>query len=129
MHSVKGVARKSCLGLAVFAALGPAQAAELLANGSFEQNSGPGSLVFTGWQSVSQAGSKGGFAAQQGARGAITPVAVPAPPDGAFALMSDQPGPGSHVLYQDVAIYGARRELQWKPTANEAFFVMEMKWP
>ena len=104
MHSVKGVARKSCLGLAVFAALGPAQAAELLANGSFEQNSGPGSLVFTGWQSVSQAGSKGGFAAQQGARGAITPVAVPAPPDGAFALMSDQPGPGSHVLYQDVAI-------------------------
>lgn len=104
MHSVKGVARKSCLGLAVFAALGPAQAAELLANGSFEQNSGPGSPVFTGWQSVSQAGSKGGFAAQQGTKGAITPVAVPAPPDGAFALMSDQPGPGSHVLYQDVAI-------------------------
>ncbi|KAF1028819.1 MAG: hypothetical protein GAK34_03960 [Delftia tsuruhatensis] len=108
MHSVKGVARKSCLGLAVIAALGPAQAAELLANGSFEQNSGPGSLVFTGWQSVSQAGSKGGFAAQQGTRGSITPVAVPAPPDGAFALMSDQPGPGSHVLYQDVAIPAGR---------------------
>ena len=31
-------------------------------------------------------------------------------------------------LYQDFAIYAARRELSWKPTANEAFFVMEMKW-
>jgi peptide/nickel transport system substrate-binding protein len=45
----------------------------------------------------------------------------------AFAILEqDVPGIG---LYQDVAIYGARRELQWKPTANEAFFVMEMKWP
>jgi hypothetical protein len=104
MHSVKGVARASCLGLAVFSVLGSAQAAELLVNGSFEQNSGAGSQGFTGWQSVSQARSSGGFVAQQGSKGAITPVAVPAPPDGAFALMSDQPGPGSHVLYQDVAI-------------------------
>ena len=45
----------------------------------------------------------------------------------AFGILEqDVPGIG---LYQDVAIYGARRELQWKPTANEAFFVMEMKWP
>jgi peptide/nickel transport system substrate-binding protein len=40
-------------------------------------------------------------------------------------LREDVPGIG---LYQDYAIYGARKELQWKPTANEAFFVYEMSW-
>ena len=40
-------------------------------------------------------------------------------------LREDVPGIG---LYQDFAIYGARKELQWQPTANEAFFVMDMKW-
>jgi peptide/nickel transport system substrate-binding protein len=45
----------------------------------------------------------------------------------AFTILEqDVPGIG---LYQDFAIYAARRELQWKPTANEAFFMMEMKWP
>ena len=44
----------------------------------------------------------------------------------AFTILErDVPGIG---LYQDFAIYAARRELVWKPTANEAFFVMEMKW-
>ena len=40
-------------------------------------------------------------------------------------LREDVPGLG---LYQDVAIYGARKELKWTPTPNEAFFVMDMKW-
>jgi peptide/nickel transport system substrate-binding protein len=44
----------------------------------------------------------------------------------AFSILEqDVPGIG---LYQDFAIYAARRELSWRPTANEAFFVMEMKW-
>lgn len=40
-------------------------------------------------------------------------------------LRDDLPGIG---LYQDYAIYGARRELRWQPTANEAFFLFDMKW-
>ena len=40
-------------------------------------------------------------------------------------LRQDVPGIG---LYQDAAIYGARRELRWKPTPNEAFFIMDMSW-
>ena len=40
-------------------------------------------------------------------------------------LHDEVPGVG---LFQDVAIYGARRELKWTPTANEAFFVMDMRW-
>jgi hypothetical protein len=31
-------------------------------------------------------------------------------------------------LFQDAAIYLARRELKWTPTPNEAFFVFDMKW-
>ncbi len=40
-------------------------------------------------------------------------------------LREDVPGIG---LYQAYAIYAARREVQWQPTANEAFFVFDMRW-
>lgn len=40
-------------------------------------------------------------------------------------MREDVPGVG---LFQDVAIYGAKPQLKWTPTANEAMFVMDMKW-
>ena len=40
-------------------------------------------------------------------------------------LHDDVPGIG---LFQDVALYGARPQLQWEPTANEAMFVFDMRW-
>lgn len=40
-------------------------------------------------------------------------------------LREDVPGLG---LYQVYALYGAAKNLQWKPTANEALFVMDMSW-
>lgn len=44
----------------------------------------------------------------------------------AFEILREEvPGIG---LFQDVAIYAARNELTWTPTANEAFFVFDMKW-
>ena len=44
----------------------------------------------------------------------------------AFEILRDEvPGLG---LYQDYAIYGARREILWQPTANESFFLFDMKW-
>jgi len=44
----------------------------------------------------------------------------------AFEILREEvPGIG---LFQDFALYLARRELQWTPTANEAFFIMDMKW-
>jgi len=44
----------------------------------------------------------------------------------AFQILHDEvPGIG---LFQDVALYGARPQLQWQPTANEAMFVFDMKW-
>lgn len=120
MHSTQGLARSLGLAFGLLGGLGAAQAAELLVNGSFEQNSGVGAQGFAGWQSASRPGSSGGFVAQQGLKGAVTPVAVPAPPDGAFALMSDQSGPGSHVLYQDVAIPAGRSTLSAKVYVQNA---------
>ena len=44
----------------------------------------------------------------------------------AFQILHDDvPGIG---LFQDVALYGARPQLKWQPTANEAMFVFDMKW-
>ena len=40
-------------------------------------------------------------------------------------IKDDVPGIG---LYQDVAIYGARKGLRWRPTADESFFVFDMRW-
>ncbi len=31
-------------------------------------------------------------------------------------------------LYQDVMMFAARKEVRWTPTANEAFFLMDMTW-
>ncbi len=44
----------------------------------------------------------------------------------AFEILREEvPGIG---LFQDYALYAARKELKWTPTANEAFFVVDMKW-
>ncbi|MBI1777752.1 MAG: peptide ABC transporter [Proteobacteria bacterium] len=44
----------------------------------------------------------------------------------AFELLErDVPGIG---LYQNVAIYAARKEFLWQPTPNESFFAFDMKW-
>lgn len=81
-------------------------AAELVSNNAFEENNGAGVRGFPGWTVFTQAGSNadGGFFAQTGLLAPLTPFAVPAPPEGSFAAMSDQNGPGSYVLYQDVAL-------------------------
>ncbi len=60
------------------------------------------------------------------ARQTIDPKARLADYHTAFEILrQDVPGIG---LYQADALYGARKELQWTPTPNEAFFVMDMKW-
>ena len=45
--------------------------------------------------------------------------------DAFMILYEDVPGLG---MFQNHAIYAARREVEWQPTANEAFFVYEMSW-
>lgn len=86
-----------------------ADASNLVVNGDFEQNGGLGKSVFTGWTVVNQAGSSGSWYAQMGTRpvpgvqDCVASTVVPEPPSG-FAAMTTQSNPGSHILYQEVAI-------------------------
>jgi hypothetical protein len=69
----------------------------LIANGGFESG-------FAGWTRVDAVGSEGTFSLQSGAVSPVNNDSVPSPPEGIIAAMSDAPGPGSHVLYQDFVV-------------------------
>lgn len=75
----------------------PSQAAFLITNGGFESN-------LTGWTVVDQAQGSGSWYSQTGTASPLNGFAVPAPPQGTRAAMTDQFGPGSHVLYQDFVV-------------------------
>jgi len=75
-----------------------------LVNGSFELNDGVATNVFTGWTVVDLAGSSGSWVVQTGDASPLTGFLVQPPTDGSFAAMTDQFGPGSHILYQDVLV-------------------------
>jgi len=71
-------------------------AANAVANGRFEAG-------LRGWTVVNQVGGSGDWFLHSGATSPFSGQVVPAPAD-APQVMSDQTGPGSHILYQDVAI-------------------------
>lgn len=75
----------------------PAVAQQLITNGGFESG-------FTGWTRTDQIGSEGTWAQQSGTSSPVNAFAVPAPPGGATAAMTDAQGPGSHILYQDFTV-------------------------
>jgi len=94
--------------LATASAAPAAMAGELVVNGGLETNGGVGSSVFDGWTTAVQPGSLGGFRVQGGTVSPTAHLAVQAPPQGVAAAMSDQQGPSSQVLYQDVALPAGR---------------------
>jgi hypothetical protein len=71
--------------------------AELITNGGFESG-------FAGWSRLDQLGSEGTFFIQTGTLSPVNGFAVPAPPEGTSAAMTDAEGPGTHVLYQDFIV-------------------------
>ena len=75
----------------------PATASPLILNGGFESG-------LVNWVLADQPGSSGGSFLQSGTTSPLNAVAVPAPPGGTFALMTDQFGPGSHIFYQDFVV-------------------------
>jgi hypothetical protein len=71
----------------------PAHAAPIL-NGDFEAG-------LANWNRADQVGSDGSFVLQSGTTSPVNGMAVPAPPGGSNAAMTDGQAGGSHVLYQD----------------------------
>jgi hypothetical protein len=72
----------------------------VIVNGSFE--AGGGSL--TGWTVFNQDFGSGSWYVQSGTISPVSGFDVPPPTDGTHAAMTDQFGPGTHVLYQDVTV-------------------------
>jgi len=79
------------------AAASSVHAVPVISNGGFEAG-------FTSWTRADQTGSEGTFFLQSGTTSPVNGDPVPAPPQGTTAAMTDAPGPGSHVLYQDFLV-------------------------
>lgn len=95
--------RFNILAVALAAALtcaSPVISDAAIVNGGFEAG-------FAGWTRVDDAGSDGTFFLQTGTTSPVAGDAVPPPPGGLTAAMTDALGPGSHVLYQDFIIPAA----------------------
>jgi PEP-CTERM motif len=73
---------------------------ELITNGDFEDGGGS----FTGWTTLDEPGGTGAWFIQTGTGSPLNGFVVPAPPGPTNAAMTDQGGPGSHVLLQSIVI-------------------------
>lgn len=67
-------------------------------NGDFETGD------FNGWTVVNQPGSGGNWFVYSGNKSPLNGIDIAPPPQGTFAATTDQRAPGSHVLYQDIAL-------------------------
>jgi uncharacterized repeat protein (TIGR01451 family) len=72
--------------------------AATMTNGGFETG------TFSGWTVVNLTGSSGNWFNYTGTTSPSSGHTIPAPPEGTRAATTDQTGPGSHELYQDVVL-------------------------
>jgi len=96
------VAAVAALGLAFACGDSSQPTLHLIENGGFETGD------FTGWTTFDAAGSNGSFIVHNDTILPISPLIVPAPPESSYAAVTDQGGPGTHVLYQDVSLPAGR---------------------
>jgi hypothetical protein len=62
------------------------------------------SADLTSWTVVNEVGGSGNWFVQTGTTSPMSSALVPMPPSPTKAAMTDQSGPGSHVLYQDFVV-------------------------
>jgi hypothetical protein len=94
-----GAVRTAILAVVLTLAVPGVSGAATVANGGFETG------TFSGWTVVNQpGGGAGSWFVYSGTTSPLSGFPIAAPPGGTFAATTDQFGPGSHVLYQDVAL-------------------------
>lgn len=99
-HCYKASTMLAAISVLSLAGLSQARAqTELINNGGFELNGGAGNTTFASWNVANT--DAGSFYVQTGNTSPSNNFGVAAPPEGSFAAMTDQSGPGGHVLYQD----------------------------
>jgi hypothetical protein len=94
----KGAFGAAALAVVLTLAISGVSSAATVVNGGFENGS------FAGWTVVDQPGGSGSWFVYSGTFSPFSGSPIAAPPEGTFAATSDQGGPGSHVLYQDIAL-------------------------
>jgi hypothetical protein len=95
---MKSVSKTAWLAVVVACAIAAqAQGQNVINNGGFETG-------FSSWTRADRVGSEGTWWQQSGTMSPVNGFAVPAPPGGTNAAMTDAGGPGSHVLYQDFVV-------------------------
>jgi hypothetical protein len=67
-------------------------------NGNFETGN------LSSWTVVNSGSASGNWFAYSGTTSPVSAFTVAAPPQGTFAATTDQTGPGSHILYRDIAL-------------------------
>jgi hypothetical protein len=82
----------------VFGGFMEARAGELIVNGGFETGD------FTGWTVVDQTGGSGSWFVNNSTTAPLSGFATPGPASGSFYALTDQTGPGSHVLLQSFTV-------------------------
>jgi hypothetical protein len=95
LYAIASLATLCCVGLA-----SRATAQDLITNGGFEAGGGS----FAGWTETDEAGGTGSWFIQTGTGSPLNGFTVQAPPEGSFAAMTDQGGPGSHALIQSFVV-------------------------
>jgi hypothetical protein len=85
-------------------ALRAPQGTNIVLNGGFESNGGVGTNVFADWTVENLFGGFGDWLVQTGSTSPLNGFPVDPPPEGNFAAMTDQTGPGSHVIHQVLAV-------------------------
>jgi hypothetical protein len=94
---MKSILQISCLVVAS-ALFHEARAQNLINNGGFDASG------FNGWTRIDQTGGNGSWHQYTGSVSPVNGFAVPPPPAGSGAAMTDSEGPGTHVLYQDFVV-------------------------
>jgi Ca2+-binding RTX toxin-like protein len=84
--------------LSVLALWAPSVSAAPVTNGGFEAGN------LTGWTVENQPGGDGDWYVYSGMTTPENAFPIPAPPEGTFAAVTDQGGPGSHALFRDLAL-------------------------
>lgn len=90
-----------------------------LRNGGFESG------TLAGWRTAELGITGDGWSVATGTVSPVSSFPIPAPPQGRWQAVTDQTGPGSHILYRDIVVkdddLGLRMKLWYQNLANVFF--------
>ena len=118
------LAALATLGIGNVSAVAAGETLEL-ENGDFETG------TLAGWRVSERGGDEDGWSVTGESQSPLSGYPIPAPPQGEWQAVVDQTGPGSHVLYRDIAVTEqvARLRMQlWYRNGADRFITPRTLW-